>query len=147
MYAVSQSHWLPEEEAVSTLESIQSRGIRMGLISNAGDDTDVQVLVDKARLRPFFEIVLSSAACGIRKPNPQIFHLALEQMNASPQEAYMVGDTLRADVLGASNANIFSIWITRRADNPANRSHTDNIVPDATIEGLAELPPLLDKII
>ena len=51
----------------------------------------------------------------------------------------MVGDTLGADILGAQNADIYSIWITRRADNPANQAHADTIKADMKIATLKEL--------
>ncbi len=146
MYSVSQSHWHPEADAVPTLETLRAQGYHLGLISNAGDDADVQALVDKARLRPYFDIILTSAAEGIRKPNPRIFHQALEHWGEAPSRAAMVGDTLGADILGAHNAGVASIWITRRADNPANRAHGDTIRPQARIAALDELPALLARL-
>jgi putative hydrolase of the HAD superfamily len=118
----------------------------MGLISNASDDADVQRLVDNAGIRGYFDFVLSSAACGIRKPNPSIFNIGLEHWRLAPREAVMVGDTLGADILGARNAGIYGIWVTRRADRPANRDHAGTIQPDGQIETLAELPEKLDSM-
>jgi FMN phosphatase YigB (HAD superfamily) len=66
-------------------------------------------------------------------------------MNLHPQQVAMVGDTLGADILGAKNAGIYSIWITRRANTPANRAHAETIIPDARISELCELPSLLDN--
>lgn len=146
MYAVSQERWLAEPDARSTLEKLRSEGYRMAIISNAADDEDVQTLVDKARLRPYFDFVLSSAAAGIRKPAPGIFQTVLERLGVEAQRAAMIGDTLGADVLGADNAGLFSIWITRRADAAANRAHLDTILPDAVISTLSELPDLLKNL-
>ena len=58
----------------------------------------------------------------------------------------MVGDKLGADILGARNAGIYSIWMTRRADIPANRDHEDTIKPDVSINSLQELPALLSSL-
>ena len=146
MYAVSQSHWKIEEDTHETLQKLQSQGYRMGIISNAGDDADVQLLVDKAEIRPYFDFIVSSAAYGMRKPNPRIFDHALDHWGASPEQAVMVGDTLGADILGAHNANMLGVWITRRADNPANRAHADTIKPDHKIGTLLELPELLAEL-
>ncbi len=142
-YGVSQSYWEVEEDALSMLLTLREQGYRLGLISNAGDDGDVQALVDKAGIRSYFEIIRTSAARGIRKPNPRIFLEVIEQMGVEPGRAVMVGDTLGADILGAQNAGILSIWITRRADVPANRAHLETIHPDVTLEFLSELPDLL----
>jgi HAD superfamily hydrolase (TIGR01662 family) len=146
LYGASEERWLVEEDTHSTLQALKAQGYRLGMVSNASDDENVQVLVDLHNLRGYFDVVLTSAAQGIRKPNPRIFHAALSRWNAAPAQAAMIGDTLGADILGARNAGLFSIWITRRADAPANRDHLDTIQPDAVIATLAELPGLLSSL-
>jgi HAD superfamily hydrolase (TIGR01549 family) len=143
MYSVSRNHWHVEKDTHSVLNELKNRGYRLGIISNAGDDEDVQQLVDQARIRPYFDEILSSAALGIRKPNPRIFDSMLSKLNVKRNRAAMVGDTLGADILGAQNAGIFSIFLTRRAATPANRAHLDTIQPDVVINSLSELPDLL----
>ncbi len=145
MYSVTQSYWKPDPETRPTLKALKEKGYRLGLISNAGDDADVQQLLDQAGLRSYFDAILTSAAEGIRKPNPKIFWTALNHIETHPSKAVMVGDTLGADILGAQNAGLFSILVTRYADTPANRAHADTIRPDAAIGGLGELPGLLER--
>ena len=147
MYSVSRNHWHVEMDTHPVLQELKAQGYRLGIVSNAGDDQDVQRLVDKAQLRPYFDVVLSSAALGIRKPNPLIFESALSRLKVGPARAAMVGDTLGADILGAQNAGVFSIFLTRRAATPANQAHLDTIQPDAVIEALSELPNLLESYI
>jgi putative hydrolase of the HAD superfamily len=146
MYAITQDYWQVDPDAAPTLEAIRRQGYRLGLVSNAADDADVQALVDKAALRKYFDIILTSAAIGIRKPNPRIFQHALGLLGILPAEAAMVGDKLGADILGAQNAGIFAIWVTRYADTPANHDHLDTIQPDAIIATIKELPALLESL-
>jgi len=146
MYAVSEAHWQLEADTISTLSLLHREGYRLGIISNASDDDNVQALVDKAGIRQYFDFILSSAAAGIRKPNPRIFSLALENWGIPPDRVAMVGDTLGADILGAKNAGLFSIWLTRRADVPANRAHADTLQSDAVISTLSELVELLAQM-
>jgi len=143
LYHETQRYWTPEEDASPTLAALKDQGYRLGVISNAGDDADVQHLVDKIGVRSCLDFVITSAASGIRKPDPQIFQLALEHWDFLPEQVAMVGDTLGADVLGGQNSGLYTVWITRRADIPANRAHQDTIRPDAVIDTLAELPGLL----
>lgn len=143
MYRVSQAHWRAEDDAAPTLETLRAHGYRLGLLSNAADDADVQALVDQSQLRPYFDRVLSSAGAGIRKPHPRVFNMMLETWDYPPERVAMIGDTLGADILGAQNVGMYAIWITRRADNPANRAHADTIAPDEVINRLRELPSLL----
>ncbi len=144
MYAITQENWYVEEDAAQTLESLQEMGYRLGMISNAADDENVQELVDKGNLRSHFEFILSSAACGIRKPDAHIFQLALDHFKVSPEKTVMVGDMLDADVLGANQAGIYSIWITRRAKYPPDGELP--IQPQAVISSLRELPDLLAEL-
>lgn len=143
IYQVTQQSWEVEPDAHATLQQLLGEGYRLGLVSNAGDEPDVQTLIDRAGLRPYFEVILVSADLGIRKPNPRIFEQALQYWGVPPRRAAMVGDTLGADILGAFNAGLYSIWITRRADSPGNQAHAETIFPDARIANLAELPGLL----
>ena len=145
MYAISQAYWRPEEDCIPTLRWLRDRGYRLGMISNASDANDVETLIDLAGIRPFFDTILISATVGYRKPDPRIFHLALDGWGLPPDRVAMIGDTLGADIIGARNAGMFSVWITRRAEAPANQAHIDTIQPDATIAALAELPRLLER--
>ena len=119
LFQITQNYWHPEEDAVPVIKELSKQGYRLGIISNASDDNDVQTLVDKLGVRAYLDVVLSSANVGIRKPNPQIFQIALNRWGASPDQAAMVGDRLDADIQGAHNCGMPGIWITRRADIPA----------------------------
>ena len=143
MFAVSQNHWHVEEDAASTLKALRASGRHLGIVSNAVDDTDVQTLVDKAEIRPYFDFILSSAAVGFRKPGPEIFSRALAYWDARPEQAIMVGDTLGADVLGANNLGIASVWISRRVDTPENRAALAAIKPGWVIDLLDQLLPVV----
>lgn len=144
LYSVTQSNWQLEADAIETLETLKSEEYRLGIFSNAGDNKDVQDLIESFGIRSYFDFVLTSAACFYRKPHPRAFEMALAQWNAQSNEAAMIGDSLEADILGAKNLNITSIWITRRAtfkDEDMRR-----IQPDFSLRKLSELPATLDRI-
>lgn len=145
-HRVTQAHWLPEEDAIPTLRELRRMGYRLAAVSNAADDANTQTLVDKLGARPYLEFILSSAAQGVRKPNPVIFQSALDRMGITPDRAVMVGDSLGADILGAHNAGIYAIWVTRRAGTAANRAHAGTIQPDAQIVNLSDLPALMQSL-
>ncbi len=143
MYAVSQSYWHVEEDTLPMFENLNQAGYRMGLVTNASDSDDVQVLVDKAGIRGYLDVIVISADIGLRKPHPRIFKTALKFWDAKPGQAVMVGDLLPADILGANEMGIGSIWITRRASQLANQPYLETVEPDMTITSLAELPAAL----
>jgi HAD superfamily hydrolase (TIGR01662 family) len=144
MYAVTQQNWYLEDDALSTLEILGKNGYQLGLISNTSDDDNVQGIVDRWQLRHYFKTIVTSAAFGIRKPDPRIFEVALEHLHVLPKEAAMVGDTLNADVLGANQAGIYSIWITRRIKLPDEGELT--IQPQAVVTALNQIPALLEEV-
>ncbi len=146
MYRVSQEHWQIEEDCLPMLEDLKTKGYQLGILSNASDDLDVQRLVDKSQIRKYMDFSLSSAACGIRKPDPRIFSIALDFWGYKNHEVLMVGDTLNADILGAKNSNIANVWITRRANKPDIKNSGNHIIPDNTIEALSELPSLIENL-
>jgi HAD superfamily hydrolase (TIGR01662 family) len=141
MYSITQQNWYLEEDAIPTLETLRERGFKLGLISNTSDDKNAQDLIDYYRLRSYFELIVTSAGCGIRKPDGRIFQMALDHFRVQPNGMMMVGDTLDADILGANQKGIYSVWINRRVDYEEEGELT--IQPQAVISDLAQLPSLL----
>ena len=144
LYAYGETLWRPFPDTYATLDALRERGYRLGIVSNARDAGNVHRLIDNNRLRPWFDPILISAEVGVRKPHPRIFQAVLDQWRLPASEVIMVGDMLGADVLGAKNAGIRSVWATMQAERGANSAHLDTIVPDATIASLSELLPVLD---
>ena len=144
MYSVTQTNWQLEDDTVVTLQKLKSKNYRLGIFSNAGDDKDVQELIENFGIRSYFDFVLTSAACFYRKPHPRAFEIALAHWQILPNEAVMIGDSLEADIDGAKKLNMPTIWITRRAqfkDEDIRR-----IKPDFSLRNLNELLPTLERI-
>lgn len=146
VYRVSEAHWHTEVDAVPMLQALQNQGYHLGLISNASYARDVEHLIDQSDLRQYFEVILISASIGICKPHPHIFQMALDHWEIKPDQAVMVGDTLEADIQGANNIGMVSVWITRRVNDFVPGLYPNDIHPDAKISTLEELPNLLEVL-
>lgn len=144
MFEVTQSNWVLEDDAMESIQQLNSGNYKLGILSNAGDDKDVRMLVWSLGLRPHFDFVLTSASCFYRKPHPRAFEIALARWNIPPEEAAMVGDSLQADIFGAMNLGMQAIWIKRRAQ--FTEEEVQRIRPDFTLTGLDELFPTLERI-
>lgn len=57
---------------------------------------------------------------GVKKPNPRIFNFALDSANANPDESVMIGDSLEADIEGAHNIGMETIYFDYRNLNNSN---------------------------
>lgn len=142
LFQYEETRWIAFPDALPTLEALRREGYRLGLVSNASDDALIQRLIRRLGFEPYLHPALNSAEVGIRKPDPRIFQLVLEEWGLEPREVVMVGDTLEADILGAQLAGLGAI-LALMDENPANGELRDRIIPDATIETLTQLPPLL----
>ncbi|PKN95272.1 MAG: hypothetical protein CVU44_00915 [Chloroflexi bacterium HGW-Chloroflexi-6] len=86
----------------SLLDFIQSvrPGLKTGVISNAWDGLRAY-MQEQGFLAPFDEIIVS-AEVGIVKPDPRIYHLALQKLGVQPGEAIFVDDM--PENIAAANA-------------------------------------------
>ena len=109
------------------LETLRSRGLRLGVVSNAFDPgwllhRDLERMGIAERV----DFAVFSSELGKRKPHPEIFQRALDALDVRPEEAIFVGDRLYEDVRGSNEVGMTSvqaIWF--RADE-----HADGDEPD-----------------
>lgn len=145
MYGVSEDYWTPVHGVHEVLQELLDSGLQLGLISNAGDNDNVQRLIDLARLRSYFDPILVSAEVGIRKPDRRIFELVLNAWDLTPQEVVMVGDDLGADIRGAQWTGMHQIWLKAEAD-PNTMPEGKGVTPEAVAETLADVPEIIDHM-
>lgn len=128
---------VPFPNLISMLEKLRSNNLVLGMITNGKG----QFQLDNIRalgIKKYFETILVSEWEGIKKPDPQIFKRALEQLNVSPNESIFVGDHPKNDVKAAQNVGMKGIW---KKDFQWNNVEADFIVDD-----LAELPLIIEKL-
>ena len=96
--------------------------------------------LDASPLRDLADVVVISDEVGAAKPDPAIFDAAFAAMGEpSRAEVTVVGDSLTADIAGAANYGLRSVWFAPEQE----RGATDAPRPDHRIRSLRELPPLL----
>lgn len=118
-------------DAAQTLSCLRTSGLKLGLITNGSLRMQSRKL-ECLGLSSLFDTMLISDAEGISKPDPQIFHRALERLATSPAQAVFVGDHPDVDVAGARAAGMQAIW---RRDPGVSRI----VEADGVIEDLGEL--------
>jgi putative hydrolase of the HAD superfamily len=124
--------WEPSRNLGATthalLEALRSRGLKLGLVSNAFDPgwllhRDLERMGIAERI----DFAVFSSELGKRKPHPAIFERALEALGVAAGEAMFVGDRLYEDVLGSNEAGMTSVqavWF--RADENAEGGEPDH---------------------
>jgi HAD superfamily hydrolase (TIGR01509 family) len=97
------------EGAVEAVNRLRADGIRTAVISNS--DGSVRESLSKAGFDGLFEFVLDSHEVGVAKPDPVIFHHALERLGIDSSGAWYVGDSVFHDVDGATRAGMASVLV------------------------------------
>lgn len=82
--------WVAYPEAPETLRELKARGLALGVISNF--DRRLYPVLDSLGLTEFFDGIIISSEVGVEKPDPSIFHRALELLQVPAAEAMHVGD-------------------------------------------------------
>lgn len=96
-----------EPEADQALHVARANGLRTAVISNSnGTVADILASLGLAK---DLEFIIDSSKVGVEKPDPRIFHIALERAGLEPAEAVYVGDLYSIDVLGARAAGLPAI--------------------------------------
>ena len=100
----------PMPHAKETLDALRLRGCRVYLLSNAQACFTVDELVSLDLMRRFDGVLLSSDA-GMKKPYRGFFERVLNTYGIDRGAAVMVGNDAAADVGGATDAGLDSIYI------------------------------------
>jgi len=101
----------PFPEAAAALADLRDRGLKLVCVSNW--DISLPEVLERCGLADALDGFATSAEAGALKPDPAVFHLALEIAGCPPERALHVGDTAEEDRAGADAAGIRSLLIDR----------------------------------
>lgn len=93
------------------LRAVRPAGLTIGIVSDWG--SNLHGIVTELGLDVSVDFVLPSGSIGLAKPDPAFFAVALDRAGVAAHEALMVGDSYRADVLGAWAAGMDAVWLDR----------------------------------
>jgi putative hydrolase of the HAD superfamily len=103
--------YVPVDGATKTLRLLADAGYKLGIVSNAfgtvAEDLEAQGICSTTDNGfPRVGVIVDSHLVGLEKPDPKIFHLALEALDVEASRAIYVGDTVKFDVNGATEAGL-----------------------------------------
>jgi putative hydrolase of the HAD superfamily len=110
-------HFAPYDDVLPALHRWRARGLCLYVVSNW--DISLHDVLSQTGLRMLLDGVVCSAEVGASKPDPAIFHAALELASLSPAEVVHLGDSPEEDVAGAIAAGIQPLLIRRDSAGPA----------------------------
>ncbi len=129
----------PYPQTAPLLEHLAGQ-YKLGVIANQPPGTSERL--EGFGLAHYFDVCVSSGDVGMEKPDPAIFHMALEQAGCVPTESVMIGDRLDNDVRPAKALGFRTVRVLQgphRLQKPRDETET----PDAAVADLDELATLL----
>lgn len=144
LYWRSALRFEPEPGLEAALERILGCGVELGVISNTvvgpyamERELDRQGLGDL-----FLHPVVTSAGCGVRKPERAIFDLALGLLGADRATTWYVGNSLAHDVVGAHAAELTAVHYLPGAHGGSRAE----VVPDIAMDSWDSLADLVEHL-
>ncbi|MBK1988630.1 HAD family hydrolase [Sphaerospermopsis aphanizomenoides BCCUSP55] len=104
--------WFVYPDVPLALVNWRRLGVELGVLSNF--DSRLYSVLQSLGLRDYFQSITISTQVRTAKPDTQIFNIALQSHDCSPEEAWHIGDSIADDYNGARKAGMRGIWINRQ---------------------------------
>jgi len=133
-------HTITDPDAGTLLLALRERGVRTGLLSNTHWPRHWhERWLERDGVLDLIDVRVYTSDLAHTKPHPEAFRAVLDQLGVEPAEAVMVGDRPLDDIAGAAALGMRTVLL------PNDVVPAYDVTPDATIAGLAELLPLIDR--
>lgn len=75
-----------------TLETLKRQGYKMGIVTS-DSKKGVDQFLEITKFDHFFDVVISTEANAVEKPNPEVLNPLFDHYDVAPQDVVIVGDT------------------------------------------------------
>ena len=106
---VTRQGLVPVPGAAETIAELRDRGLRTGLITVCSED--VPRIWPETLFHGLFDAEVFSSSVGLRKPDPRIYALALDELEVPASEAMFVGDGANVELAGAERVGMTSVML------------------------------------
>lgn len=100
--------WRAFEETAEVLQTLHSRGVPIGIVSDIG--WDLRPVFEHHNVARFVTTWVLSYEHGIEKPDPLLFEIGCKGLGSLPSETLMVGDSVERDG-GAARAGLTALTL------------------------------------
>ena len=134
------SAWRLFPETLATLSLLREKGIGLAIASNF--DSRLHGILRDLGIAGHFDLVITSADAGARKPSPRILEKLLSSADCAPSVCCLAGDSLSADKAAAEAAGIAFFHIHRPSADLARFAdwHQRTFFPKMSLPISAPIP-------
>lgn len=122
------------ETVFETIQILKGKGFKLGIVTTK-IRTTVNMGLKLTKLDQFFDVVVTLDDVEHAKPNPEPIFKALEQLDAKPEEAIMVGDN-HHDIGAGKNAGTKTAGV---AWSIKGRDYIESFQPDYVLDKMSDL--------
>ncbi len=123
------SYMEPYPHAISTLTELVKRGIKTGIVTDAGK-MQAWIRISALKIRHLLDIVVTFDDTGKQKPNPEPFKKALNELNLEANECLFVGDWIERDIAGANSMGMTTCFARYGSEKKVTESHANYEIDD-----------------
>ena len=120
----------------AALDALRDQGYLMGAVTNGNAD------INKVGLQEHFDFQFSAHDSGVEKPDPLIYQHMLEHIQLPASSVIHIGDNPIADVLGAKQLGMATIWV-----NVITQTWEHDFSADQQVNCLSDLPLAVANIV
>jgi len=113
---------VPRSDAIETLSHLKYEGCKIGLISDCS--AEVPAIWKDTPFVKLIDVAIFSCLVGMKKPDPQIYQLTMNQLGIRPQEGLYIGDGSSQELTGASQVGMQAVLL-RLTDEEGADAHRD----------------------
>ena len=123
------------------LDKLNNLNIQTAIITDLNSQIQFRKIIFFG-LEQYFDYVVTSEEAGFDKPSKAPFELALKKLDLIPNECWMIGDNLNADILGGKKCGLTTLYKYESKDD----SEFYDIIPDASFNEYDKVLNLIKKI-
>jgi len=128
--------------AQELVKLLKSKDIKIGVLTN-GIFIDQANKLIKLKLDSFVDYLVTADMCSCEKPDPKMFKYILNKMTVSPDQALMIGDDYIADIKGAHNVGIKTVYLK---NNSLRNINKELVKPDYTETDYKDILKLVKRL-
>ena len=127
------------EGGLEVIKTLKARGYALGIISNLIGENEIPDWLREDGLEAYFDAVVLSSVCHIRKPDPAIYRMGCEGMGLEPAQCVSVADNLDRDITGAIAAGVGANILFISPEKLAKKTITDENRPDYIVHKFIDI--------
>jgi putative hydrolase of the HAD superfamily len=113
----------PRPYAINTPSELRNQGYKIGLLSNCS--IEIPILWQETAFADLFDTAIFSSRERLKKPDPQIYHLACERLGATPASCLYIADGEDHELTAAAKVGLHPVLIRASSQETRGELHQE----------------------